>query len=125
MNKIFLSIIVSALIFFSCKSKDKKPELFIPTQKINLDKIKFDSTYIILYRLINKGNAVLIIDTASSSCDCTVPAITKKNIPPGDSCLLTVQYKPVDTGLFDKKVVIKSNIDGSFSVVSFNGRAIK
>ena len=125
MNKIVFVIGVSVLLNISCKNKEKKPDLFIPNERIVLGIIPFDSTHLISYSLINKGNGPLIIDTASSSCDCTVPVISKKNISPGDSSILSVQYKPTDTGLFDKKVVIKSNIDSIFSVVSFTGRAIK
>jgi len=125
MSKAIFVFLVCFVLAFGCKNRNEKPELFIARKFINLGEIKFDSTHTISYSLVNTGNATLLIDTASSSCDCTVPAIDEKNVLPGDSTFLTVMYKPVDTGFFNKKVVIKSNIDSIFSVVSFTGRAVK
>lgn len=99
--------------------------MYIDNQVINLQEIGYDSVTTIQYGLINKGKGVLVIDTATASCGCTVPTIKKRNISPGDSTLLLVEFKPVDTGRFDKKVVIKSNIDSSFTIVSFYGSAVK
>lgn len=125
MSKGIFVFFLCSFLAFGCKDENKKPGLFIARKVINLNEIKFDSTYTISYSLVNTGNEALLIDTASSSCDCTVPVIGKKNVLPGDSTFLTVMYKPVDTGFFNKKVVIKSNIDSVFSVVSFTGKAVK
>jgi len=119
---IFVSLMIC---FLGCNEQQHKPKLFIPYSKINLSIIKFDSNYSIHYTLLNNGNGTLLIDTASSSCGCTEPILTSKRINPEDSAFLTVNYKPADTGYFNEKVVIKSNIDSLFSIVSFEGRAIK
>ncbi len=125
MNK-FMKLF-AAVFAVSCQSAEQKakPKLLIPVADVNLSTIKFDSSYRITYLLINTGNGVLKIDTVTASCGCTIPGISETTINPADTGLLVVDYKPVDTGNFNKKVVIKSNIDSSFSVVSFFGRAKK
>lgn len=125
MNKCRVVFFLAIIFLSACSQNQRKPELFIQKPNINLNEIKFDSTYNIRYSLVNKGNGVLLIDTATASCGCTIPGIMKRTVEPLDSAILVVQYKPVDTGFFDKKIVIKSNIDSTFSVVSFKGRAIK
>jgi hypothetical protein len=125
MTKYRTILLISVFFLFACNHDEKRAKLLIPKSKINLEVINFDSTYSIAYTLINTGDRTLIIDTVTASCGCTIPDIQKKNINPLDSSQLIVKYKPVDTGYFDKKIIIKSNIDSTFSVVSFNGRAIK
>jgi Protein of unknown function (DUF1573) len=120
------NILLAATIFlFACNSERKQARLIIPVPKIDLSEINADSSYNLAYRLINTGNATLVIDTVTTSCGCTTPVIQNRFVPPHDSTWLTVGFKPADTGYFNKKVVIKSNIDSSFSIVSFHGRAIK
>jgi hypothetical protein len=116
---------IFCLTHVSCYYENEKPELLVLNNIIDLARIKYDSNYTLRYSLLNNGSKVLIIDTASSSCGCTVPFISKKEIQPGDSAILTVSYKPADTGYFNKKVVIKSNIDSVFTIVSFIGKAVK
>lgn len=125
MKKYFFLFIIYIFMGFACEKKIKKAGLFTPIHSIDMGSIKFDSTYKLNYTLLNKGNANLIIDTATAGCGCSTPSIHKKMIIPGDSTLLVVTFKPADTGLFIKKIVVRSNVDSIFSIVSFNGRAIK
>lgn len=124
MNKHLIIFILCCCILAACTGINTKPVITIAKSRIALSTVRFDSTYKIQYVIVNSGKSILKIDTASSSCDCTVPKIAKKAINPGDSTTLIVQFNPVDTGNFDKKVVIKSNIDSSFTIVSFFGRVV-
>jgi Protein of unknown function (DUF1573) len=127
MNKYLISF--SLLFIAGCSTADErtksKPNLYIPVKDVNLSTIRFDSSCHISYQLVNTGDAILKIDTATASCGCTIPVMMKKEINPADTGLLVVEYNPVDTGNFNKKVVIKSNIDSSFSIVSFYGTVQK
>jgi hypothetical protein len=114
------------MFLFSCQENEsKRAILFISEQIVEMNDIKFDSSYKINYLIKNNGNTDLVIDTITTSCGCSIPKLQKQRISAMDSAILSVEYKPVDTGRFDKKIVIKSNIDSSFTVVSFKGRAIK
>lgn len=125
MNKLLLISMLLLILFESCKSKVGKPGLLITNRSVDLNKIQFDSTYDLFYTIINNGQADLIIDTVTTSCGCTIPSIPTKKVPPFDSVILSTRFKPVDTGYFDKRIIIKSNIDSIFTILSFKGRAVK
>ena len=125
MSKYFIGSLLIMVVLISCKQEIEKPKLFSHNHHIDIGKINFDSTYLINFKIFNKGNAILIVDTITASCGCTIPTLAKKNIEPEDSAIIVATYKPVDTGLFDKKLIVKSNTDSSFTVLSFHGQAIK
>ncbi|MCX6316401.1 MAG: DUF1573 domain-containing protein [Bacteroidetes bacterium] len=120
-----MQLIGLVVLMTSCTASKQKPRLHIPKSRIDLATIKADSAYMLQYSLINTGTGVLSIDTVTASCGCTIPTATKYEIAPQDSVLLTVQFKPPDTGDFDKKLVIRSNTDSIYTVLSFYGKAEK
>jgi hypothetical protein len=121
---LIISFVLLSIILFGCV-QSSEPVLDIKRNEIDLGSIPFDSSILVRYQLMNAGTGKLVIDTATASCDCTIPYLEKKELIAGDSGFLEVRFKPVDTGRFEKKVVIKSNISQRFSVVSFKGNAIK
>lgn len=122
-------IIIGIISGCSCQIQihpyKKRAVLSIRNKIQVLGSIDFDSTRIIPFTLYNAGDKDLIVDSVSASCDCTVPNFVKRTIQPHDSTVLLISYKPVNTGDFEKAVVIKSNIDSIFTVIRFSGRAIK
>lgn len=116
----FLLILIS-----NCSIKEGKPDLEVLNSNINLGQIKFDSPVEINFKIYNKGNHNLIIDTVSASCECSVPNFVKKTILPFDSTILKVKYTPVNLGPFQKAVVLRSNTDSVFTVLKFYGQAVK
>lgn len=123
MNKLLLYLLL--LVSASCTAPGGKARLVVTHPMVDLSTIRFDSTYSISYTMLNNGDKELIVDTVSASCGCTIPAATRFRIQPDDSAALLIKFKPVDTGSFNKKVIIKSNTDSSFTVVSFYGNAQK
>ena len=114
------------LIFgINCNQEEKRPYLIAEPRKVELGTINMDTTYAIRYVIKNTGDTDLLIDTATASCDCTIPTIGKRKLQPGDTTLLLVNFRPPDTGYFDKRIVIRSNSDSVFTIVSFNGFASK
>lgn len=108
-----------------CNQEQKSPYLLAEPRKIELGSINAATTHAIRFLIRNAGDADLFIDTATASCDCTIPILGKRVLLPGDTTLLLVNFKPPDTGYFDKRVVIRSNSDSVFTIVSFNGIASK
>ena len=47
-----------------------------------------------LFRVVNDGDAPLVILAARASCGCTVPAFTSDGIAPGDTATIKVTYNP-------------------------------
>jgi hypothetical protein len=119
-------VICTIIALVSCKgTNSSKPILEVENRVLNMGTIHLDSSYGITYRMKNAGQADLIIDTVSSSCECTVPHSSKRIVQPSDTFAILVTYKPVDPGRFNKSVVVKSNIDSVFTVLSFRGTIIK
>ena len=127
-NRWITYLILSSVIvvnFIGGCQEHKRPIISIRHADQQLGNLKYDTSYTIEYQIANEGKGALLIDTATASCDCTVPTIESKLIEPNHSTTLKVIFNTVDTGYFEKKVVVKSNIDSIFSVVSFSGRVVK
>jgi hypothetical protein len=124
MKKLLLGLTLAFLL--SCKNKIiEKPILDVTNRDVDLGIIKYDSAYKIDYIITNIGTKELVIDTVTSSCGCSVPKINKKMIGSSDTTLVSVQFKPVDSGKFSKSIVMKSNVDSVYTVLKFRGRAVK
>lgn len=121
MNKLFYG--AALIILAACHTKTRKAQLTITNPAIDLSEVQLDSTYYVRYSMHNTGDAELVVDTVSASCGCTIPDKTKYTIRPADSASLIVNFKPPEPGAFEKKIIIKSNTDSTFTVVSFYGIA--
>lgn len=61
------------------------------------------------FKFTNTGDKPLIIESASSSCGCTVPKYPQEPILPGESNVIEVRYDTQRSGHFTKTVTLKSN----------------
>ncbi len=105
----------------ACRQHSSRPRLYIPAPVVKMDTVHMDTTYTISYMLLNVGQAPLVIDTVTASCGCTLPLLPEKILNPGDSTALRVEFRPPDTGHFDKRLVIRSDTDSAFTVLRFEG----
>lgn len=77
------------------------------------------------FRLVNTGDAPLVILAARASCGCTVPSFTKDPVAPGDTATISVTYNPTGRpGKFDKKVKIETNAPEKQTVITIKGSVI-
>ncbi|HEU4575130.1 MAG TPA: DUF1573 domain-containing protein [Chitinophagaceae bacterium] len=124
--KLFIfCVIITLLINTSCSEIDRSSNLVFKSYELELGTIKFDSTYYVRYTAYNFSRKKINIDTITASCGCTVVSTNKKEIAPGDSSIISIQFSPIDTGNFRKNIVIKSDGDSIFSVVYFAGHVCK
>ncbi|HRF69271.1 MAG TPA: DUF1573 domain-containing protein [Muribaculum sp.] len=78
-----------------------------------------------LFRVVNDGDAPLVILAARASCGCTVPAFTSDGIAPGDTATIKVTYNPAGRpGKFNKKVKVETNCEPSQSILTIKGVVI-
>jgi hypothetical protein len=112
-------------LVLSCENYTNSPSLKIYDSPKDLGQLKLGKSYPVKFKIVNNGTAQLHIDTVSVSCDCTEPSFLKKMIAPGDSADLTVTFTPYDKGPFSKVMVVKSNADSIFSVISFSGTIVE
>lgn len=79
----------------------------------------------LVFMLKNTGLNTLIIDEVSVDCSCMRPEYTKM-ITPGNLGSIRVKFLTSNyEGKIKKHLVVKSNIDGRFSKLSFMGEIVK
>lgn len=76
-------------------------------------------------RLVNTGDAPLVITRVQPTCGCTASDYTREAIVPGDTAIVTLIYNPANRpGEFDKKVFVYTNVEPRRSVLSITGKVI-
>ncbi|MEN6531658.1 MAG: DUF1573 domain-containing protein [Anaerolineaceae bacterium] len=66
----------------------------------------------LVYSVRNTGNADLVIEKVSVSCECTTAELEKNTIPPGESAELRVKFNPAEDNLFgdiQRIIYLRSN----------------
>jgi hypothetical protein len=66
----------------------------------------------LVYTVKNTGNADLVIEKVSVSCECTTAELEKNTIPPGESAELRVKFDPAEDNLFgdiQRIIYLRSN----------------
>ena len=91
-------------------------------QPVGNDSIKSHS-----FRFVNTGQRPLVIHHVASGCGCTRPSYTKTPIQPGDSGIVTVNYKGYGQpfGKFRKSVTVYSNDPRSYTRIFIRGELKK
>lgn len=79
------------------------------------------------FRFVNTGQRPLVIHYVASGCGCTRPSYTKTPIQPGDSGIVTVNYKGYGQpfGKFRKSVTVYSNDPRSYTRIFIRGELKK
>ena len=79
------------------------------------------------FRFVNTGQRPLVIHHVASGCGCTRPSYTKTPIQPGDSGIVTVNYKGYGQpfGKFRKSVTVYSNDPRSYTRIFIRGELKK
>lgn len=124
MKPVRLAILVIGVVTMACQGVSLQvPALQLPVHDLSLGSIPSDTTLELMFPVVNSGEAELVIDTVSTSCDCTVPGEVSFRVPPDSTVMLRISFHPVDTGRFRKNVILRANTDSVFHVIRFHGYA--
>lgn len=117
---------VAALILAACASQD--PQIVVEPAVQDLGE-RPQERIELTYTVRNAGEALLVIEKVSTSCDCTQAELDQTEIPPGGSTRLRVSLDPVEDDLYGeiKRVIyLRSNDPENPEVsVEFNVRIQK
>jgi hypothetical protein len=126
-------IFLFAAILVSCKSTDKKVGGQSATlteeekQKALTDSTNFTSiewldpivqdlgklvkeqSIEISFRFKNSGSKVLLIESVSAQCGCTIPEKPEKPIAPGEEGVIKAKYNGSGHGTISKQIYVKAN----------------
>ncbi len=120
---LYACFFIICLLFFYCSKKKEKcilGEIEVP-KEINLDTIQPNKEYHKSFLIKNVGTTNLIIKDIKASCDCTVVDEWDSIIRVGDSTNIDIKFTPINLGLFEKSIVIRSNVKDEFSIINLKG----
>lgn len=107
--KKFLFIAAAFIVSAGAMAQTGKPDDFAKfnTDKYDFGKIKQAVPATYYFEITNKSTKPLVIESASSTCGCTVPEYPKEPIIPGKTVKIKVQYNAANGGHFEKPVYVK------------------
>lgn len=112
MKKLLIfTVMMFVWIGFSSASKGDNPEIVFATKTHDFGTIRESKGSVSCeFKFTNKGNAPLVIVSATAGCGCTKPSFDGEPIPPGGSSTIKVTYLPKGRpGEFNKNVFVRTN----------------
>lgn len=85
------------------------PVLTTDNEVINLGELPVNRMKEVRIPIKNAGASNLLISQVKVSCSCLLLDWSKKNLPPGATGYIKVQYHPTNVGQFNQQVLISSN----------------
>jgi hypothetical protein len=126
MNR-FIYILV--IIVFSCSSNSSvRMQPLLSEDTLFLGNVSYDDTVHSKLHLINPNDKDIKVLSMVSSCGCVVPEITDSIIKAKDTAIINVVYVPAtskDTGVIQKSIAIRTNLDPPFKSIPLKGVVIK
>jgi len=106
---LYLLVLIAAGLLTACNNKAPQISIEPPLQDLGTQPQQLiDLVFIVK----NTGNADLIIEKVSVSCECTRAELEKNTIPPGESTELRVKFDPAEDNLFgeiQRIIYLRSN----------------
>jgi hypothetical protein len=94
----------------AAKSDSGSPVLVVLNPTVDLGDVPPKSKHKLAYQFKNTGDAELVVDHIQSTCGCTVPALKKKKIAPGETGEIDVTFTAATrAGMMTKHLYIYSN----------------
>ncbi len=116
MKRLYLLLILPALLFGSCGQAKKdaakegnNSEIQFENKTFDFGKIPFASDGTCTFRFKNVSDNPLVINVVRTSCGCTNPEWPKEVIQPDSSGVIKVSYNTRIPGTFHKGITVYSN----------------
>lgn len=88
---------------------------------IDFGEVKYNQSYTDSIRIVNTGKVPLYIEDVHSSCDCTEAELVRRIIPPSESEILHVTFRPDAVGEFERFIFIDCNVKEKELEISVKG----
>ena len=106
---LYLLVVLVAGLLSSCNNKAPQISIQPPLQDLGT---RPQQLIDLVFEVKNTGNADLVIEKVSASCECTTAEVEKSVIPPGESAELRVKFDPAENNLFgevQRIIYLRSN----------------
>lgn len=117
MKKLIVCIVFTWFIWGTCLAQTIKFENTLH----DFGKIPEGKNVSFKFKFTNTGKAPLILLQPESSCDCTIPVVSKKPVLPAQSGELLVTFKPENAGPFYRTITVKSNATNGKMTLTIQG----
>jgi len=94
MTKFTIFFIWLSLVSCSPRTASEKSHVAFSTREIKLFDAKFGMDNVFHFTIYNRGEGKLTIKKIQTGCSCSMPKIEKREVPPNDSTIVTVVYRP-------------------------------
>ncbi len=119
-------VLVCLLLLCSCKEKNKEtPIVEIEEKVFNFGEISMNDSIQHTFIIKNTSDIPLKITEVGASCGCTTSNYTKGEILKNENATIEVLFKPNNTGLTEKSIVVETNTDPPFNVFYIKGNVIE
>jgi hypothetical protein len=82
---------------------------WIDSTVLSLGKLKKNQEVEVTFRFKNSGNKVLVIESVSAGCGCTIPEKPEKPFAPGEEGVIKAKYNGSGSGAISKQVTVIAN----------------
>ena len=108
---VIFTVMMFVWIGFSSATKKEAPEVVFAAKTYDFGTIRESKGPVSCeFKFTNKGNAPLVIVSATAGCGCTKPSFDGEPIRPGASSSIKVTYLPKGRpGEFNKNVTVRTN----------------
>jgi hypothetical protein len=106
---LYLLVLLVAGLLSSCNNKTPQISIQPTLQDLGTQPQQLID---LVFEVRNTGNADLVIEKVSVSCECTTAELEKSTIPPGESAELRVKFDPAEDNLFgeiQRIIYLRSN----------------
>ncbi len=120
----YLLLLISILIFNSCKNQDKinaNAIIKIDKKIFNFNQISINDSIKHTFTIKNISEIPLKITKVGTSCGCTTTNYPKGEILKGENADIDILFKPNSIGNIEKSIVVEANTDPTFSVFYIRG----
>jgi len=99
------------LLVLSCSTEAalEKSHVVFSTKEMKLPNAKFGSDNVVHFTVYNRGKERLTIKKILTGCSCSKPKIEKREVPPNDSSVVTVVYRPKILGPDMQNISVYTN----------------
>jgi len=88
------ALLLSLLVSCSTEATSERGRVEFSTKEMRLSDAKFGTDNVVHFTIYNRGEGNLTIKKVQTGCSCSKPKIEKREIPPNDSSVVTVVYRP-------------------------------
>jgi len=117
----FIGLFIAIVVYACNSNQNGLAKTEIQNKEHSFGKIGLNDSIVHTFYLKNVSNIPLTITKVGTSCGCTTTNYTQGEIGENETASIEVLFKPEQTGIIDKSIVVETNTDPPFNVFYLKG----